>query len=365
MNFNSFTLPYQHNLNLGLKIFEDSRHLDWILHYLPKELLRYSNHSIPATALTFLEVPSNLSIKNEFLNFSSETEFLVEEFTGKYLRCFDINKNRICFDENFNSVIKCTYSENNEIPSHIEITYVSTDNPSLKSSFILRAYREISKVMLYNEGYNLVHASMTTQNGNVTAFIGNKGAGKSAWLIKNLKSGESFLTNDRAFVNFNNLKTIPYNIAAMVSKETLKHLSESLLNKIDKNLIIRRDHQLAGYNKVGLSPLEICYSYNNSLVHEGNLNKVFFLEQTSSSLKDFEIKKIYDLNEIEHLLDQNDYTQTDPTYKSGIYSRPPIFKSIKRKLDLKKISFYRLSFKWEWFDLNFDKSINEIMESYR
>ena len=69
----------------------------------------------------------------------------------------------------------------------------------------LRTYTSVRAVMeesLFSSGFSIIHASCVNINGRGVIFTGDKGAGKTTFLLSLLESGTTFVGNDRLFVRF-------------------------------------------------------------------------------------------------------------------------------------------------------------------
>ncbi|MCR4322915.1 MAG: hypothetical protein NUV61_02410 [Candidatus Azambacteria bacterium] len=74
----------------------------------------------------------------------------------------------------------------------------------------LRTYtsaRAIMEEFFFSSGFSMIHASCVNINGKGVIFTGDKGAGKTTFLLFLLESGATFVGNDRLFVRFNGTDT--------------------------------------------------------------------------------------------------------------------------------------------------------------
>lgn len=269
------------------------------IHYLPE-----ANFTEDTTERSVIKIVRRPMVEQN----SNPLAQLMSDFPGNYYWRHEYPKQIFSASIKKSHNIRAHFETNESVyPYLIEIE----ENSSLNfSSFVLRAFREIQHQYLVSQGYILLHASACMDGEKVIAFTGDKGAGKSAWLLRCLQRGCAFLANDRVYLHLETLDVRPFPIAALISRPSLKNLPQDLIYAIETNQIQRRDHLIPGYNKVGLTPLELVQAFHVTLAASGQLNELHIL--STHSLNDADISKT---------LDRNIYLPKDPTFTFGLFTR--------------------------------------------
>ena len=212
---------------------------------------------------------------------------------------------------------------------------------------ILRVYRDLVQHHLYRAGCVVLHAGAVARDGVAVAFVGDKGAGKSAWVIRALRHGWSLLANDRVFVHPATRRVMGFPIAAMISRPTLQHLPATLQRAITTDRIARRDHRIAGYPKIGLTPGELARAFGVDRPAGATLARIVLLSAGRATAT----------------VGANLYTPTDPTYAWNVLCRrPPIREGDLARVMGSGIAFEAIAPQWDQFDATFHQTFPLTVE---
>lgn len=187
------------------------------------------------------------------------------------------------------------------------VSIVRSGGAPAPARLFLRVVRDLMHHQLLSSGYLMLHAAVVCRDGVGVAFMGDKGAGKSSWMVRALASGWNLIANDRVYVHADSMDVVAFPIAALLSWETIEHLPQHLREAISADTILRRDHHTPGYSKVGLAPLELSRAFGVKLASHCRLGKVVILTNTSEPL--------------EAVISRNVYSPRDPTYALELLSK--------------------------------------------
>lgn len=332
---NNFTLLLQEE-SLSITIIDkvyDQDFFSSFSEYIPieKESLRKKSEKNP---YIHIEVNSYDKSNDNDLSLFNKIEVFPDNF---YFRKKLIDKVELIDDLKTHKILSFHKKSRYEFKLLVDRNFSS----ERVSSLLLRLIRDVIQNFLHKKGYVALHmSSVSDSKGRVIGFMGNKGAGKTGIMLKLLKQDNHFFANDRVFFSPKTKAIIPFPIAAMVSKESLVDIPESLQIKLDNNETRRKDHFLKGYEKIGFTPREISDAYKCKMFFNGTLDKLYILK-TSPSLC---IENISN-EEILGVFSQNVYSPVDPTYlwnwsvAEVDESRDICLKKLIKSLNIEKLSF--------------------------
>jgi hypothetical protein len=282
------------------------------------------------------------------------SEAIIEVFPGNnYFRVKDGRSLFLLHETRCHSIHSIFDSAGSAIPNRIELKYLEPDAPKVES-LVLRIIRDLLQNRLHEANHFILHAACLCRNGATVALVGDKGAGKSAWMLRLLSQGWGLIANDRVFVSYENMTAIGYPIAAMINPASLQNLPATLKRKLEEGRIIRHDHKTPGYKKIGFTPMELCLSANVPHLENERLTHIIILNSRGDSHSLRQISSTAIVSEtLQATFSRNIYYPNDPTYAFDWCTHPAKKRFTSEALTqrLTKAAFcFQLDFNWKDFD---------------
>ncbi|MCH9680453.1 MAG: hypothetical protein K0V04_03385 [Deltaproteobacteria bacterium] len=279
----------------------------------------------------------------------------VEDFPGNAYLCRDGDHQRQLVSLGGGHAFVSEFdSPDRTMPRHVQVWRAAAEGVPSVPSLVLRVYRDLLQHALHSRGYAMLHCSMVERGGVARAFVGDKGAGKSAWLCRSLRHGWNYVANDRVLVDESG-HAVAYPIAAMLRRETLANTPLAFRQRLEQGRLRRRDHLRPGYDKHGVTPRELARAFGVAVMGEARLTELLVLEHTprSGSARTTPVS----LGQVRDRLVRNLYYPQDPTYRFDIVCRPLERERCPQQLVgaiAGGASLRTLRFDWPTFDRRFD-----------
>jgi hypothetical protein len=332
-----------------------------LAHYLSPEL--FSLHT--GSTVIFIEINSAplAALKMIRRGTNGPSSACCEVFPGVQVTIRNDSLRRIVAhnEDQFLFIVEYN-SQNDTLPSSLAIM-VPEENATISAeSLVLRVYRDVLRHVLRRAGFVLVHASAVAKHQRGLLFLGDKGSGKSAWLLRALSHGWDLLANDRAFVHPESLSLVAFPIAAMLNPASVLHLPHDLRSRISENRIRRHDRKSGLTQKLGLTPRELAESMGVRFLSAASVEQVFVLWQRSAGEAAVKSAPIPTQPEITSVIARNIYEPTDPTYVFDLFTRNDRTCSLPDDDACRNALTRRskiLEFDWPEFDSQFSEKFPE------
>ena len=220
-------------------------------------------------------------------------------------------------------------------------------------SLLMRVMRDILHIWLTAHRWFLVHVSIAAMEENSVAFLGDKGCGKTAWLLKGLNAGWKYVCNDRAYLNPTGDRFLGFPIAAMVSDRSMVHISQELRERIRNGKNLRGQRENAN-EKHAMAPGELAGAYGTSMISCVKVGAIVLLEPETSD--GFTYTKLNRSASVDSIIARNVFTPKDPTYRLGLLARKPpsaVSRAKGTRVLTSTSRLHALKFSWSWFDSHF------------
>lgn len=277
----------------------------------------------------------------------------IEAFPGVYYSRIESLSTINLTNEDLALRVECTQFSNFRgvrLPTRISVNSDFSAHSVTAESIILRIARDLLHSWLTVQGWQLLHMSVASRQGTSVAFLGDKEAGKTPWLLRCLQKGWSYTTNDRAYYHPLSKQVLGFPIVALLSSESLKQLPQELREKVSRG-DNRRGKRPEGYQKYSLLPFELAAAFQTSVEPLGELESVYILEGYGGPMKT-EQADASDAR-VNEIVAKNLYTRYDPTYRFALFSPSQIQRSsgqFNASLLSKSTRLKYLFFSWTAFD---------------
>lgn len=312
----------------------------------------------------YLKISATVNKPDITFYITFKNEELLKEADGDLIETFPGNRYyRSCIEDTVlltHSSLSHSIQVHHESPNSIH-AIIRTTNTSIKTeSIFLRLYRDVLQRNLHDKNYLLSHMACVGIHNSYIGIMGNKGEGKSGILMKLLSLKFNYLANDRVFLHPEKGCVITYPIAAMISKESLNDAPQSLNQKILSSKIIRKDHLIKGYNKIGLTPLELVKSFDVRMEIHGKLIAIIILKRSKNNQATTLRPATH--AEIDEVLMDNIYAKKDPTYKfNWIYPQDTSNEEPRFDELSKSFKYYLLEYSFDNMPNSFLKNLFKIL----
>ena len=220
--------------------------------------------------------------KNELVNC-----FLLDNRAIQLPR-FNISEHKsVIFDDNFQ-----VFYLINEDKSEIHLWTV-TNNFRARIA-LMRVIRELTMNYLMGEGSLIIHGSAFVSDRKAIITVGNKGAGKTTFLLHNLQAEKhQYLSNDRLFISKTNeeylVKGIPTIAAILPSTlEILPNIKSRLDSSffqtkftIEEAKKSCKPPQTSKNGKIGITPAQLCQITDTVPISEAKAWAIIFPKITN------------------------------------------------------------------------------------
>ncbi len=275
----------------------------------------------------------------------------VTVFPGNTYSVFEKEGHRILFSDTSSHSYSVTYSER-ALPESIAVRgdFVNALTPA-PEALLLRIYRDILHHTLLQQGFLLFHGAAVTKNGRTVLIVGDKGSGKTPWMLKALRSGWSFVANDRVLIELHQQPRIAtFPIAAMLNRLSLTQLPVLLRNAILANRSSRKDHLSGMHAKIGVTPTELANAFGVPYVMTGRLDRVLILNGTQEKHREMALRSP-NCEMAQTEIEKNVFYPSDPTYLFDMFCKSLPSKGESKRLLARHIANKAslLCFCWDKF----------------
>lgn len=258
---------------------------DWTIGYLKPYFLDNLQHITSCYSVISEYNPQKyIVLENMLLKLSSK--YIADHHYKSSFKYTD--KSGTIYYKKENMIVIC--------PTSLNYNIVKNSNEYKYCFESARIIREIMTYEMAKRKFVKVHCSAVERDGEAIVFIGNKGAGKTTKMINLVGHGFNFITNDRAFIGFEN-DFIPciysWPGAVSVSVDTLSMFEQFSLVLNHKDTfrfpqwrLEYSDQKYSG--KFDFTPIEFCNLFKVNAVSESRIRKIICVNNSNEALNDKE-----------------------------------------------------------------------------